>query len=214
MLRKTFSRAAGILMALFLFSHATKLHAQTSTDKLAKTMTDNMAYLGLTPKQHGDLLTLNKAAATGLIQAAQKAKKDTTFRGKAVVQQVTGIMKKRNTSLKAMLTPDQQKLFDAHRAERLAEMQTRVMAAQLDLTDAQLPQVYDLNLEESTAIVADMNKLQDSKGKLGKMRAAKSMKGAVKDKDKAMKGILSANQYTVYEKNREEMQAAVKEWKQ
>jgi Spy/CpxP family protein refolding chaperone len=122
-----------------------------------------------------------------------------------------GIMKQRNAGLTKLLTPDQQKLYQAHKVDQMADVQTKVMTAQLNLTDAQVPQVYQINKKETAEMMQDMGNLKGAKGKLGKMKAAKSLKGDSKDKDKAMKKILTADQYTVYEKNQEQMKAAMKE---
>jgi len=188
-----------------------KSNAQQAVDKLAQAMTDSLSYLQLTDKQKSDALVLNKTAAASLLQLGQKAKQDTSFKGKALCQQVMAVMKKRNDGLKPMLTPDQQKLYDQHKIETMAELQTKMMTAQLDLTDQQVPQVYQVNLKETGEMMEDVQKVQDSKRKLAKARAAKSLKSDSKDKDEALKKILSQDQYAKYEKNKEAMQAAMKE---
>lgn len=200
------------LFVLFLLTACVVngLYAQSSASKIAKVMTDSLAYLQLTSKQASDALSLNTTAATALIQTGKKAKTDTTFRGKALAQQVMGIMKQRNAGLQKMLTPDQLKMYEQHNIERMADLQTKIMTEQLDLTEAQIPQVYRINLKETAEMMGDVSKLQDANGKLGKIKAAKSLKGDSKDKDKALKQILSSNQYSIYEKNKEEMQQAIK----
>jgi len=120
------------------------------------------------------VLALNKTAANSLLQPAQKAKQDTSFKGSALCHQVMAVVKKRNTGLQPMLTPDQQKLFGQQQLEQMADLQNKMMKTQLDLTDQQVPQVYRLNLQSTTQMMADMNKLQDDQRKLAKMRDAKS----------------------------------------
>ncbi|MFL9483200.1 hypothetical protein ACI6Q2_10525 [Chitinophagaceae bacterium LWZ2-11] len=188
-----------------------KINAQSPVDKMAQKMTDSLAYLQLTDQQKSQALGFNTTAATSLIQLTQKAKQDTTLKGKALAKQVMGVMKQRNTSLKALLTPDQQKLYQAHQIEQMAELQTKMMTTQLDLTDAQVPQVYQINLKETGEMMSDAEKLKAANKKFAKFKAAKALKSDSKDKDKALKKILSPDQYDKYEKNAEEMQAEMKE---
>lgn len=192
-----------------------KLNAQSggSAGKMAQAMTDSLGYLQLTDQQKNQALVMNDTAAGSLIKLAQKAKQDTSFKGKALAKQVMGVMKQRNAALSKILTPDQQKLFQEHKLERIAELQTKVMTTQLDLTEQQIPQVYQLNLKGTSEMMADKAKLEGSKRKLAKLRAAKGMKSDSKEEDEAFKKILSEDQYDKYEKNKEAMQEAMKKKK-
>jgi hypothetical protein len=190
--------------------HPLKAQNTGPADKIAQGMTDSLSYLQLTDNQKTEALGFNKTAAASLLQVAQKAKQDTSFRGKALIQQVMGIMKQRNASLQKILTPDQTTVYKQQQLEQMADLQTKAMTAQLDLTDQQVPQVYQLNLKETADMMKDMNKVQDSKGKLGKLRGAKELKSDSKDKDNALKKILSEEQYGIYEKHEEEMKAEMK----
>jgi hypothetical protein len=202
---------SAVLTFMMAFTISLAEGQDVMVSKIATAMTDSLAYLQLTAQQKTNAQALNTTAATSLVQIAQKAKADTSFKGKAVAQQVMGIMKQRNAGLTKMLTPDQLKLFEEHRLQQMAELQTKMMTAQLDLTDAQVPQVYAINLESTREMMEGMEKVQDSKRKLQKARAAKSIKSDSKDKDKELKKILSQDQYAKYEKNKEAMQAAMKE---
>ena len=104
---------AALLFCIASF-YSIQLHAQEPADKLAQVMTDSLAYLQLNDQQKTEAHTLNKTAATSLVQLKQKSKEDTSFKGKALAQQVIGVMKKRNDALVKILTPDQQKLYDQH----------------------------------------------------------------------------------------------------
>jgi len=118
------------------------VRAQQAADKLAQAMMDSLAYLNLTDQQKPTAAGLNKTAATSLTQLAQKAEQDTTLKGKALFQHVMGIMKQRNAGLTKILSPDQQKLYGQHQVEQIADLQTKMMGAQLKLTDDQVPKVY------------------------------------------------------------------------
>jgi len=186
---------------------------EPKADELAQAMTENLSFLQMTDQQTTNVRALNQTAATGLIQLAQKAKQDTTFKGRPLVQQVLAVMKKRNTGLSKILSPNQMDAFQVHRVEQLADLQTRMMIVQLDLTDDQIPQVYDLNLAEAGNMVGDVENIQSSKNKWQKAKAGKALKSDMKDKDKAMKELLSPNQYALYEQNKAAMLAALKEKK-
>src|SRR6478736_2017589 len=208
MLTKIVKRPAIALLFCIASFCSVQLHAQEPVDKLAQAMTDSLAYLQLNDQQKGEAHGFNKTAATSLVQLMQKAKEDTSFKGKALAQQVMGVMKKRNDALVKILTPDQQKLYDQHKLEQIAELQTKMMATQLALTEEQVPQVYKVNLKETGEMMQGMEKVKESNRKLQKARAAKSVKSDSADKDKALKKILTPEQY---DKNKEAMQAAIKE---
>jgi hypothetical protein len=208
----TYLRLPGLLVLWAVLGAANNLYGQNeAVSKMAQVMTDSLAYLQLTDKQKQEALALNTTAAGSLVQLKQKAKADTTLKGPALYKQVIGIMQTRNKGLSAILVPDQQKLLAQHEAEQMADLQTKMMTTQLDLTAQQVPQVYQINLKSTTEMMEDMAKLQGSKGKLAKYRDAKAMKSDSKDKDEAMKKILSASQYDIYQKNKEAMQAAMKQ---
>ncbi|WP_183575652.1 hypothetical protein HDF18_17295 [Mucilaginibacter sp. X5P1] len=208
--QKKVKHLTGMLLAALLMVISSAAMAQDAVSKVAKSMTDSLAYLQLTPTQTTSAQALNTTAATSLVQTAKKAKTDTSFRGKALAQQVMGIMKTRNGGLQKLLTPDQTKLYQAHKISQMADVQTKIMTAQLSLTDAQVPQVYDVNKKATADMMGDAAKLKGAKGKVGKFKSAKSLKGDSKDKDKELKKILTPDQYTIYEKHEQEMKDAMK----
>lgn len=186
--------------------------AQTpAATKIATVMTDSLSYLNLTDKQKTSAMALNQTAATSLIATGKKAKGDTSFRGKALVKEVVGIMKQRNAGLKPLLTPDQQKLFQEYRVAQIVDLQTKVMTAQLSLTDAQVPQVYAINQKATAEMMADMGKMKQANRKMAKLKVGKALKSDSRDKSEALKKVLTPDQYAIYEKHQEEMKAAIKE---
>jgi hypothetical protein len=202
-------------MAVLLFAamvcSASRSYGQDATvSKLAQALTDSLGYLSLTDQQKPQALALNTTAAGSLAELTQKAKADTTLQGKALAKQVIGIMKTRNSGLKKILTPDQTKLFQQHQLQQLAELQTQMMKAQLNLTDEQVPQVYAVNLKSTQKLAADMAKTKEAKGKLKKAKGAKGMKSDMSEKDDEMKKILTSDQFAIYQKHQQEMQAEIK----
>ncbi len=212
MLHKKLKRATGILLAAILLAFlGTGAWAQTSASNLAKAMTDSLSYLQLNPEQKASAQKLNETAASSLIQAAKKAHADTSFQGKTLAKQVLGIMKQRNASLQKILNPEQTKLLQQHSIAQMADIQTKIMTAQLDLTNAQIPQVYQINVKTLTAIKADKEKLANATNKFAKLKAGDALKGDLKEKDKALKKILSPDQYAIFQKHQKEVEAALKE---
>ncbi|WP_448701946.1 hypothetical protein ACFGVR_06705 [Mucilaginibacter sp. AW1-3] len=202
--------ATCFLLASMLLSF-NKAVAQTTADKLAHIMMDSLAYLKLTDQQKSQAAGFNKTAAASLVQLDAKAQKDTSLHGKALAQQVVGIMKQRNTSLKAILTPEQQKLYKDHKAQQLADLQTKVMTAQLGLSPDQVPKVYSVNLKSAQQMAGDMGDLKQTTSKFQKMGAAQALQSASADKLTELKKILSPDQFTKYIKYAEQMKSVIQQ---
>ncbi|HWJ30523.1 MAG TPA: hypothetical protein VNS32_28580 [Flavisolibacter sp.] len=209
---KTFRKQILAFWLITVFSIPVLAQDQ-AIEKLATAMTDSLAYLQLTDQQISDARGLNNAAATSLIQLAQKAKKDTSLKGRELAHQVIDVMKQRNEGIESMLTQNQKKLYNDHHSEQIAELQTKVMTTQLDLTDQQIPQVYHINLKYAGEQTEDIADEKESDHKSPKVRTDKSIKLDIKEKDKQLKKILTQGQFEKYEKNKEAMEAAVKEKK-
>src|SRR5262245_1486881 len=97
-----------VICLFILFATCLRANAQNeAVTKMAQSMTDSLSYLQLTEQQKPQVLSLNTQAATSLVQLAQKAKQDESFKGKALFQQVAAAMKQRNEGLKKLLTADQ-----------------------------------------------------------------------------------------------------------
>jgi hypothetical protein len=213
-----FPTTAQSLLSFFLIlGIAQHTSAQDAAQKsqitaVAKVMTDTMTrQLSLTEKQAGSVQGLNETAVTQLLQLAQKKAVDSTMKGGVLAKQVIGIMKQRDAALQKLLTPDQLKIYEQLKLERWTDLQTEMMRTQLDLTDAQVPQVYRINYKYIPILMADVQKIQGNDRKLKKARAAKSAQADSAEKDKELKAIFSVAQYEVYIKNKQEMQAAIKE---
>ena len=76
-----------LLCSFALLFLATQSRGQdTKVDKLGQAMTDSLYYLNLTDEQKSTALALNKTAATSLLEIAQKAKTESNFKGKPLLQ--------------------------------------------------------------------------------------------------------------------------------
>src|SRR5579864_5916368 len=137
MLQRKVKLAKMLPVAALLILAGINAIAQSSatTGKIAKAMTDSLAYLQFTSQQKPTAEKLINTAASELMQAAKKARADTGFRGKALAGHVIGIYKQRNTGLQKIFNPVQQKLFQEHNIANITDVQTKIMIAQLDLSE-------------------------------------------------------------------------------
>lgn len=180
--------------------------------QIAKTMTDSMTLqLSLTPQQAGSVQGINETAVAQLLELSQKKAQDSTLKGGAMAKQVMAVMKQRDESVQKLLTSEQQKKYEEIKTERMAELQTQMMRTQLDLTEEQLPKVYQINYKYAKIMKENVQKMKESERRRGKAKAAKEAKSDSAEKDKELKDILTEEQYKVYEQNKQEMQAAIRE---
>lgn len=83
--------------------------------------------------------------------------------------------------------------------EERAQMQTDRMKEKLALTEAQTPQVHEINLKYARKMQDAYN---DGGGRLQKL---KRIKGISQEKDKELKRVLNSSQYATYESDKEAM---------
>ncbi|HTJ10471.1 MAG TPA: hypothetical protein VL547_00520 [Dinghuibacter sp.] len=102
-------------------------------------------------------------------------------------------------SARAMAQTDSTGVDSLRTPEGRAAAFTAKMKTQLSLTDEQYPQVQALNLEYAQKNEAIM------KGDGGRMAKFQDLKSSRKKKDKAMKKILTTDQYAQYERMEEDM---------
>jgi hypothetical protein len=89
--------------------------------------------------------------------------------------------------------------------EKKATALTDRMKTQLTLTDDQYKQVYDVNLD----FVTQLGALKADAG--SKMSKFRKMKTIDNDRDAALKKILSADQFSTFQTNKEENRKEMKE---
>jgi hypothetical protein len=88
--------------------------------------------------------------------------------------------------------------------EQRAQFQTEYMKENLALSADQESRVHEVNLKYA-------RKMQDAYNSPGKkMQKLKQMKALGEEKDKELKGVLDADQYATYEKNKEAMKEKIK----
>ncbi len=182
------------------------------TAKIAQSLTDGLVKeLHLSAEQETSVSVINNSSADALMQLLQKKKNESDFDKKDFIKQTVNIIKNRDEELKKVFTPDQIKLYQEHKIQRLAELQTKLMTMQLDLDDEQIPIVQQINFEAAQEMMEDAEKLQTAKRRMQKMRAGRELKSDSKDRDKALKKVLTEDQYKRYEENKEQMKEMMKE---
>jgi len=88
--------------------------------------------------------------------------------------------------------------------EQRAQFQTEYMKENLGLSADQESAVHEVNLKYA-------KKMQDTYNSPGKkVQKLKQMKAIGQEKDKELKGVLNADQYATYEKNKEAMKEKIK----
>lgn len=89
-------------------------------------------------------------------------------------------------------------------AKDRADMQTEMMVEKLNLTEDQKGKVMEVNL--NTAL-----KMDDVFKQTDKMAKFKGLRTVSAEKDKALKGILSKEQFKIYQDMKSEMQKMIKQ---
>lgn len=185
---------------------------QAKVTQIAKAMTDTMTrQLSLSKEQATSVQPINETAVTQLLELSQKKAQDSTLKGETLAKQVMGIIKQRDEAVQKLLTTEQKTRYEEVKTERMADLQTQMMRAQLDLTEEQAPKVYAINYKYAKIMKANMQKVKENERRRGKVKAARNAKEDSAEKDREMKAVLSSAQYETYQKNKQEMQAAIKQ---
>ncbi|AZA83037.1 hypothetical protein C1637_17135 [Chryseobacterium lactis] len=182
-----------------------------SVSTIAETMTTNLDYLNLTDNQKNKVLYFNKFAADALNALDKKVGDNSNIlNNKAITSELIGIMVQRDTSLRDILTPDQESQFEKNRVKELTSFRTLVMVPLLDLTDQQVPKVYDINLKSVQAMQDDLDKRNKSKRATSDQDARRIITNQFKNADKDFEAILSPSQITIYKNNEQLLIDAVR----
>jgi hypothetical protein len=186
-------------------------------DAMARRLTESMTKdLGLSVIQIPEVEKANLAAARTLRDAALQWQAGDKASTQSLVQQAVQAFAARESDLGAILTPDQQALFQQQRTVRGAELQTRLMGMTLKLDTAQSAKVSRLNLDTARrmqgALAPARNPTATTAQKFQAMRAAESIQ---REKDEAMRELLNKEQWKVYKTQKEQMQEMLREsWQQ
>ncbi|PWN69304.1 hypothetical protein C1631_014715 [Chryseobacterium phosphatilyticum] len=209
MLRKIISAGSIIVFSMITGSSLRAQVASVST--VAESMTANLDYLGLTDNQKNKVLYFNQAAANSLDALDKKVGDNSNIlNNKAITSELIEIMVQRDKALREILTPEQESQFEKNRVKALANFRTLVMVPLLDLTDKQVPQVYDINLKSVQAMQNDLDKRNKSKRKTSDQEARRIITNQFKNVDKDFEAILSPSQISIYKNNEQLLIDAVR----
>lgn len=209
MLRKIISAGSIIVFSMITGSSLRAQVASVST--VAESMTANLDYLGLTDNQKNKVLYFNQAAANSLDALDKKVGDNSNIlNNKAITSELIEIMVQRDKALREILTPEQESQFEKNRVKALANFRTLVMVPLLDLTDKQVPQVYDINLKSVQAMQNDLDKRNKSKRTTSDQEARRIITNHFKNVDKDFEAILSPSQISIYKNNEQLLIDAVR----
>jgi hypothetical protein len=92
-------------------------------------------------------------------------------------------------------------------------MMTRMMTLQLELTDEQIPQVEQINLEATRVILRGLGSPAALQGKPAreKLRTVADIRSTMEDRDQSLQKVLTPEQWRTYEQDREEMREILRE---
>jgi len=199
-------RIAAITMvgALALSTSAIAQDTATSnTQKVAQYSTDNLtSELNLTADQVPKVQKVNVASAEAMKKLLQKYGSDTSMAStQALAKGMVAEIRANQTALKKILTPAQWTLHQQHKAERLAQTQTEIMASELNLTRQQILDVSRINMEGANQLVAALDKpLAGNKPTHQAIREA--AKPAMEARDAALHNVLTVDQWKKVQQKR------------
>jgi hypothetical protein len=186
-------------------------------EAMARRLTESMTRdLGLSAIQVPEVEKTNLAAARRIQDAALQWKAGDKESTHNLVQQAVHAFTARESDLRAILTPDQQALFQQQRIVRGADMQTRVMQTTLKLDPAQTAKVSRLNLDTARSMQSALAPARDPSA-LPRQRyqALRAIREMQREKDHALHELLNKDQWKSYKQQKEEMKEMMREaWQQ
>jgi hypothetical protein len=187
---------------------------QEMVEKVASRMTNKMrTELRLTADQIPKVTQINLTEVRSLQQLMSKYKGNASADKQALTKEVLSVSKTHETQLRQVLTPQQWQAYEATKAERTAEMQTRMMTVQLNLTDQQIPQVEQINLTTARKMRGEMGDAEDLRGKPLRERlgVARDLRAIQQEHDQSLQRVLTPDQWNTYQVNKEEMREVMRE---
>jgi hypothetical protein len=188
--------------------------APFDAEKSARELTDRMvAELSLTAEQAPRVQQVNFEFLERLAPLAAPGRPSDAASRQARIQGALAATKTREQALRSTLTSTQWQMLKAKRIENVANLQTRMLEAQLGLTEAQVPRVDAINRDAAKAvegILVGAGDLKEARA-LQKVKLGRDLKAEGSRRDEALKSVLTPPQFTTYMKNKEEMRELLKE---
>lgn len=186
-------------------------------ETMARRLTESMTRdLGLSAIQIPEVEKTNLTSARRIQDAALQWQAGDKASTQSLVQQTVHAFMERESDLRAILTPDQQALFQQQRTVRSAEMQTRLMQMTLKLDDAQAEKVSRINLDTARRTQAALAPARDpSATPAQKYQAMRAVGRIQEEKDDALHEFLNKDQWKSYQQQKEQMKEMMREaWQQ
>jgi hypothetical protein len=193
---------------------AANANAVAGFEELSKHLTETMTKdLGLSATQVLEVEGANQAAAHRIQDAAFKWKAGDWSSTKEFLRQAIQAFLERESSLRAILTPDQQARFQQQRGVRGAELQTRLMTMTLRLSERQSTGLSSLNLGTARRMQSALAPLRDPMTPPAQREQALQAARAVqKDKDRVLqREILDEHQWLAYKSQRKKLRELLRE---
>jgi hypothetical protein len=201
-----------LLAGLLTAAAPAQAMGQEIAEKVANRQTDRMkTELNLNAEQ------AQKVSEINLTEARKFHEMFVKYRGgadkKGMIKDALEINRSREAQLQKVLTPQQWQRRQANKSERAARMMTRMMTLQLDLTDQQIPQVEQINLEAARVIIGELGSAAALRGKPAreKLRTIADIRSTMEDRDQSLQKVLTPEQWRTYEQDREEMKEILRE---
>jgi hypothetical protein len=201
-----------LLAGLLIAAAPAQAMGQEIAEKVANRQTDRMkTELNLNADQ------AQKVSEINLTEARKFHEMFVKYRGsadkKGMIKAALEINRSRESQLQKVLTPQQWQTRQANRSERAARMMTRMITLQLNLTDEQIPQVEQINLEAARVILGGLGGPAALQGRPAreKLRTVADIRSTMEDRDQSLQKVLTPEQWRTYEQDREEMREIMRE---
>lgn len=201
-----------LLAGLLITAAPAQAMGQEIAEKVANRQTDRMkTELNLNADQAQKVSEINLTEARKFHEMFGKYRGSADKKG--MIREALEINRSREMQLQKVLTPQQWQMRQANRSERAARMMTRMMTLQLNLTDEQIPQVEQINLEAARVIQGELGSAAGLRGKPAreKLRTIADIKSTMEVRDQSLQKVLTPEQWRTYEQDREEMREILRE---
>lgn len=165
----------------------------------------------------GNQITINLARELSLSPSQQE---EVAASAKIMVNQVVGLLEQHKSTgkldtvmarqifsdyekeLKESFTDTQTRLYRTHTAQRRAEIETRLMALELNLTEKQLLKLDKINRKSAGKMVTEISDSDRINMTVQETKDAGSVEKTLSKKEKKIKDVLTPAQWTIFEQHR------------
>lgn len=154
--------------------------------------------LSLSPSQQDEVARSSKIMVNQVVSLLEQNKST----GKLDTAMARQIFSDYEKELKESFTNTQARLYRTHTAQRRAEIETRLMALELDLTEKQLLQLEKINQKSAGKMVTEVSDSDWINMSIQETKDAGSVEKTLSKKEKKIKNVLTPAQWAILEQNR------------